>query len=355
MKVIVHIGTSKTGTSALQTALRKAAAEPETWPVCYPTWPEGAEAHHTLASAFVSSRYLPRLLSDGGRRPESEVREDGLNAWVNVLLQSAGQELVVISSEYLFGIPEVGTHELARLLGELSDDVEIVCYVRPPAAHYVAALGQRVRASRHVIRPCDHRADLARRLGRWADAFEGRVTVRSYDRDHLVGGDVIEDFRTTFLPQLPPLPRPGNQVQNRSLSAEAICLLHDLRRNGWVDEERQHSRSSQLVQHALLEVDDGPSASTGSLVAGVADAITWAHDLDLRYLEEHHGMAPVRREPPAEPCPAWTSEDPTEILAIDPDRLALLRARLLREISEQAVRARDRIERLEARLASRDA
>ncbi|MEZ5180348.1 MAG: hypothetical protein R2702_00465 [Acidimicrobiales bacterium] len=351
MKVILHIGTSKTGTSALQRSLARAAEEPDVWSFGYPTWPERNDAHHTLASAFVSRAYMPRLLTDGGRRSEADVRQDGINAWAVIKLSAPAHDLMVISSEYLFAISEEGAHILAGLVEDIADEVEVACYVRPPAAHYVASLSQRVRASRHVIRPCDHRLDARQRLARFTEAFGGRVTVRSYERDRLIGGDIIEDFRATFLPDLPPLPRPTAKGDNRSLSAEAICLLHELRGHAWTDEERQHSPSSNAVQQALLGIDDGPSASTASLRPGLAEAITWAPDVDLAYLADEHGLELERATAPAEPCPGWTTESVQEILAVEPDRLDALRARLVRQLADQLVLARDRIGRLEQRLA----
>jgi hypothetical protein len=340
MRLILHLGMSKTGTSALQHALHTAAADPATWPISYPTWPEGADAHHRLVSAFATARFAPRLLNDGGRKSEEDLRSDGISAWATIKLSAPDADTMVISSEYLLSVPADGVHELAKLLHELTDDIEVVCYVRPPADHYVASLGQRLRASREAIRPCDHRLDLRRRLTRYADAFGDRLTVRPYQRDLLIGGDVVEDFRATFLPEIPPLPRPAAKSQNSSLTAEGICAVHELRRHAWTDEEGLHSQTSKLVMEALRRLDDGPSASGASLQPGLADAITWAHAIDLEYLATEHGLDLGTPTPVTEPCPAWTSEEASEILATDPVRLARVRSLLVRDLAERLDRAR---------------
>lgn len=352
MRVILHIGMSKTGTSALQRALRLAAADPATWPLAYPTWPDDAPSHHELAGLYLHDRYLPRVLTDAGRRSLAEAGERGERAWSAIADAARTSELVVISSELLFAIDDEAVADLAARLAGIGAEVELACYVRPPAAHYVASLSQRVRASREALRPTDHRMQLGVRLGRWGDAFPGRVTVRAYDRERLVGGDLIEDFRATFLPELPPLPRPPDREANSSLSKEGIALVHAMRSFAWPDDEGDVTKSGQVVLEQLGRLDDAPSASARDLVPGLADAITWSHDVDLAMLEERFGVALADRVPaPAVPCPAWTSDDPAEILDLDEERLERLRWRLVRATADQVLTVRSRVARLEARLA----
>lgn len=351
MKVVLHIGTSKTGTSSLQRSLRLAAAEPATWPIAYPTYPADRASHHHLAALYLTDAYLPRVLSEGGRRSPVELRAEGERAWEAIATAARSAEVLVISSELLYAIDEASIHDLASRLAGIGAEVEVVCYVRPPAAHYVAALGQRVRASRELLRPADHRLKLDVRLGRFHDAFAGRVTVRPYDRARLVGGDVIEDFRATFLPEVPALPRPALGSDNASLSAEGICLAHELRLHAWPDDDGEHEVASRVALELLAKIDEAPGASAASLVSGLADAITWSHDHDLAVLEARYGCTLAERvAPPGVPCPAWTATDPAEILAIDHERLDRLRWRLVRATAEQLVNARGRVRKLQARV-----
>jgi len=177
MKVILHIGVHKTGTSALQSFLHRNASLLSDRGVFYkPTsteWPN----HNPLAAAF-----MPDSVDDGPSR-------------LSLALEEAGDRTLLISSEMLCD----HNVDLGRFLSCLKGhDLRVVAYIRHPCDIVVSAFNEVVRHyERHWTRPLNERPfaydpsqiDVLRP---WLTV--PNLTLAPYDRAQWVGGSIFSDF-----------------------------------------------------------------------------------------------------------------------------------------------------------------
>ncbi|MER8753580.1 hypothetical protein NKH57_31050 [Mesorhizobium sp. M1050] len=177
MRVILHIGVHKTGTSALQSFLHRNAALLSDRGVFYkPTstaWPN----HNPLAAAFLrdSEDYGPDRLAK--------------------TLEEAGERTLLISSEMLCDHNIDLDLFLSLLEGH---DVRTIAYIRHPSDIIISAFNEVVRHyDRHWTRPLNERPfaydpsqiDILRR---WLKV--PNLTLAPYDHAQWVGGSIFSDF-----------------------------------------------------------------------------------------------------------------------------------------------------------------
>lgn len=226
-QAVVHIGTPKTATTALQrflqtnsNALKEAGwFTPGTW----------ANNHSELSVlAYPEDRWDEAHAFQARRRGYGELRlskhqQDRLRGQIigelhGLVGQSHGSTLL-FSSEGLYS--RLSSPEIRRLRETLIDvgvDAEILVYVRDPLSARLSQVGQFVKEGWHlnlqeallpwnmpqrlprrewVGAPQDQETPYelySRRIGVWEEYFPGRVHVRLFDPIHLAGGGIAQDF-----------------------------------------------------------------------------------------------------------------------------------------------------------------
>lgn len=235
-KLTLHIGIPKTGSTALQAWFRLNRAQLMSQGVCYPVSP--GLANHVLLPAAVdaSSPWIATMHPNefGGLAPEvriSNFRKEWLSEMTS-LPEHITQ--VVISTEYCaIMLTDVGSiQRLTDLLRPHFDDITIVVYLRRQDLHVASVFSERLRLGETDdprLPDPDLESiplyDYASLLDRWASVFgERAIRPRIYERQELVGGDVIEDFLACA-----GIARPKDAVdapeQNQSLSREGQEFL----------------------------------------------------------------------------------------------------------------------------------
>ena len=182
MTTFVHIGTSKTGTTSIQTFLDRHRGQLQT------------RGYYYLAPFSHMLWHRNRLPSLTG-------------ALRSALRQASGQH-VIISSEILQAsfLSAERIRGFKTLLEELGlNDMRIIIYLRDPAEHFVSTLSQDIRMRflddrtplplpQHnptFLAVCNHRATLEN----WGEVFgRDRLMVRLFSPGTLYRGDVTEDF-----------------------------------------------------------------------------------------------------------------------------------------------------------------
>jgi hypothetical protein len=227
MRLVLHIGLPKTGTTSIQRALatrRRALAEAG---ICYPASAGGGVAQMLHRVGLASDTT--------GRRVQENVRSfrESLTAEIRALPESIGT--VVLSAEQcsllLRDAARIGA--LRDFLVPLFSAVQVVLYLRRQDLHAASLYAQGLR--RGQLAPPDLNAvaseyeglyDYAALIGLWQHAFgEGNVTPRIFEPAHLMNGDVVDDFFTLFgaaacLGEVEARPR-----ANRSMSLDGQRLI----------------------------------------------------------------------------------------------------------------------------------
>lgn len=229
MKILLHMGQGKTGTTALQQSLHAASSRLRGKGVLYPAFGHRSIAHHLLLPLCENPDRLTRWSLECLSGPEAAV-EAAWQAWNHTCDQVREDPpgIMVLSSELLiFGTGERAKARLAETLSELSADIIPVLYIRHPVDDFRARLQEALKFDDGPFPPVG--LNLRKAISDTEAAFSARPQLVAFDRATLHGGDIASDFATRFLGgwlSSTDLPR---RVANVGLSAEALVLLCRLR------------------------------------------------------------------------------------------------------------------------------
>lgn len=222
MKVFLHIGYYKTGSTALQHFLDINRPALRECGICYPTAGRPANDLGAVGSRLpqLSVLSLGLLESVGAHMPAwysvGKNREpdvyDAAQQWREVCaeIKAADTDLAILSSEEFVRFGEVDrAHELVRFVQQqLCDfDVSIVCYLRRPDNYLVSWYNQLIKIGIAVQRlrltvdrfiPTIH-VDFMKALRPWVDVFgQERIIIRNYEPIRSNRNGILHDFIETI-------------------------------------------------------------------------------------------------------------------------------------------------------------
>lgn len=293
MRTILHIGMSKTGTTALQESLARSRKHLATRGVLYPRGPTGSSQRHhqVIACGLAPFQRLPREFhSRYGDAATARAAYRAFAAGLRDQVAQARPAALVLSGESMFRpLDAEARRNLLELLDGFGGDARIAAYVRRPSAHFLSHIQQ---AMRYSHRP---RAVVSREILPVLDGYAalfgaGAIDARAFRRDTMVEGDVVADFCARHLAAWgvarADLARPG--FSNESLSAEAcdVSRRYRLAFHRGVD---RFSPDSKALLTELAAIDATLDAPRPRLRAGLAEAIDHASTEPLA-LRERFGI-----------------------------------------------------------------
>lgn len=230
----LHIGTEKTGSTALQAVSGVNRAALMKHGIFYPKTP-GAR-NHTRLTIFAADtpnaldlRRLARLF------PEEVYERFKANFAAELQSEIAANPCprIYLSNEHLSSrlksIEEV--RRLAAIIQPIADLVKVVVYLRPQPEMFLSTYSTSIKAGRTKVleapKKDQHpRYNYDKMLSNWAEVFgEGNMIVRIYDRRTLVGHDVVKDFFSVMgYEPGPDVEIPSNPLNTR-LNQHALCFL----------------------------------------------------------------------------------------------------------------------------------
>ncbi|MBL9046663.1 MAG: hypothetical protein JNK34_05030 [Tabrizicola sp.] len=287
MKIIVHLGQNKTGTTSLQHSLHGSSELLQSRSVYYPRFKTSSPNHHLLIARFGSPEKLPRRTVEqmGGF---GETIEAAWDAWEETVatVHRKRPELLILSSEFILPLLEATEKSrFARELFKLSSDIMPVAYIRHPVHHFRARLQQILKNRTGV--PMFEALGLQQSILDVEAAFGRRPELIAFDRSALHGGDIVQDFATRFLSRwIKPSDLPRVDA-NQGLSAEALVLMIELRAEGGGTYEAA-DKVSRLVRLLTSLDQSDPPAESLTLLPEVAEAI-------LRASSSHRWLADTRQ------------------------------------------------------------
>ncbi|WP_238368605.1 hypothetical protein [Mesobacterium pallidum] len=231
MKLVLHIGPPKTGTTVIQGVLfrhRKALAE------------AGAYVFHDPVD---QARPLSTLYHQPNRpmvpplRAHFSSKQEAMNwsqrAWARLQKQVKEQKprIVILSSEHFSTLDE--HRPFMKRLRKMFDEIEVIGYARSPDSLYCSALDQFIRAGMRLgelSSPWEYTAPTIWRFKRYLQSVgPEHMTVRRFDRALLHEGDVVADLFYVMNEKLgldlPTTDDRGPAKVNSSLSGAAAAFL----------------------------------------------------------------------------------------------------------------------------------
>ncbi|GGL78847.1 sulfotransferase family protein [Wenxinia marina] len=343
MKVVLHCGMPKTGTSALQERLAAGRPALEAAGILYPLSPVISHNANFLMQGLVAAEDRPRYLVHSLKGRDGAALFDDWLAKIRARLARGGIDTLALSAENLW---EITSPDPARRLRALLEDlgasrIEVVAYVRRPSDWYLSAAQQILRASHKVrrVRAIPYRAPIETMAAHVADP--GAMRVFAFDRGAFPGGDILEHFRREALPQVPPEAlAEGRQEVNATLSAEGMALLQDYRRqvlprsnNRFTPDTSRYRRAIEMAEEAV------GGERRPHLYPGIADRLD--HDSpDLGWLRQVHGVTfagiDYDRVGSGDEGAEWELRPISveEICPVDPERRTRLLNLAIRELTE---------------------
>ena len=309
MRTLLHIGMSKTGTTALQKTLLASEATLRARGVLYPRNPRDVDyASHKLllAAGLFGFDQLPRHLTRGEQADSLARKSRRFLERMRAAVAETAPRCVILSTESLFrALPEPALSRLPDLVGD-PDATTVVAYLRRPSEHYASSLQQHLKAS-HAIRqpePVKTRSILKRYAGVFGDAA---LAPRLFHRPALAEGDIVADFVAAHLAPYgvsraelaPPEPL------NITLSAESADLSRRFRLAFHADENDRLTRASRTLAAALRAADAVVGAQRPRLKPEVAEFVDYA-----RTESAVAARRPWHRLPRLRLCPARTEGSP---------------------------------------------
>ncbi len=259
-RLLLHIGTIKTGTSSIQETLNAAAESGSLNGVAYPVPLE--MTHNHLAHVYASPDRLPRIPRHR-RRADPESFERIAQTFKHDLFEAIrDNENLILSAEYLSLFSRDDAAALARDLALAGvGEVRVLAYVRDPASLYLSAVQQTLKAGHLFVRPAAFRYRFLEALAVWRAIYPD-VRVRPFVRGRLVDGDVVRDFLAEASSFFGDTVAPDDvelRVSNPSLSAEAMVVLQRYRRRYYPDEPNVFKPDSTwLFRHLEQSSADPP-------------------------------------------------------------------------------------------------
>ncbi|UCV18276.1 hypothetical protein [Ferribacterium limneticum] len=357
MKLILHIGMPKTGTTALQAQLSADRASLLRHGVLYPQVNIHPTNHNFLALLMRHGDAMaPRFRAMYGKQTDL-LWKDFESNWQQIKRQIAKHQphTVILSGEGMFfAIGSTDTEKFRARILELTDDVQVVAYVRQPSRHYLSAVQQRLKSAAKFNPP--GAPPMRKTIEAAWEMFGRKPMVIPYERDLLLDGDITSDFLHRCVPEVSSFAgRIVSAELNESLSAEVMAILQEYRQTKHKDADGDIPVDCVRLQRLLQHIEHRHGLYRRPvLVAEVARHIDDT-SVDLLWLEEQYGFrfsgidyAAIR----GESNPIWnTFSQISDICVVDAEK----KRQLLMLASRQPLRPRLVIPRRLMRWAERNA
>ena len=306
MRLTLHIGTTKSGSTSLQIALRRCAPSLAKVGVYY----DHRTLNHNRLELLVRD---PSRWTRQHRSMDDRARARGIKKAEEIVARlrkaTTGRRYAeaIVSAEYLslFNAGEAG-QLLDRL--DLPDvEIQVVCYVRRPSHHWLSLGQQLLKASSTFPAAIDYRYNLQETLEAWqSDSRVRRMIVRPSDRSQLVRGSIVSDFVANVVPAAV-MAEDAVRV-NESMTTEAAILQQRFRAATHPDMDNRFTPVGSRVLNAILEVSRDVPGTPLQAHQALLDLVDRQHVATLRWLKSRYGVQLV----PADEL------DRLETLAIDP-------------------------------------
>lgn len=229
MRVILHIGMPKTGTTALQTRLARNSVALRRHGILYPRV-ESNISHQFLSLPLRERTGLPRELRDIYEGRPDLIQRDFQRDWDRVQrqIERYRPHTLILSSERLLWVSDMERAEAFRdRLRQLSEDILVVAYVRQPSSRYLSGVQQTLKGTGTFRPPSPIR--FREQLERYETLYPGQLRVAAFEREQMRDGDIVADFAGRFLPPeaLGLLSEKQRVVENETVSAEAMAIMQD--------------------------------------------------------------------------------------------------------------------------------
>lgn len=330
MRVIIHAGMHKTGSSSIQDTF--CAHTPDGF--AYAPW---RIANHagllTLFAEPAPEKSRPFVNAKDPAKAVATAQAEWLPQLREMCCAPGPHHTVIFSAERVFPMPPLVKRNLHAFFDEMCDEIHVITYIRPPASKAASSIQQ-------VLKGFDIDVQLANRWPKYRKRIEaldqafGRENVELilFKRDVLKDGDVVVDFAHRIGADL----KPSDIINsNESMSLEAMAFLYAQRRfgDGMAKGEVGHRPRNEALVAKIMSLGTRRVTFSPEYLA----KMTAEHREDVEWMEERLGASLAET-----PDPAGLTE------VTDLVEVALRHADLLRALTNQELGPMKTIEQIAA-------
>lgn len=292
MRIVLHVGSNKTGSTAIQDTCdlyRKSLSEAG---VLYPKI--GKNTHHSelLFAILDDEEYRGNF-----NRSSAEGRAEGVRKselfWqeLNEQVSIHTPETLLISSEFIFGARPQSIDRLISRLTLISNKIEAVVYLRDPADHYLSSAQQILKYGSSVKNPRETQ-NYSQKLMKISESLPNGVTWRIFSRGELFKNDVCLDLLNILLPDEKVTHMGIKPVSsNESLSAEAMAIMQNFNQEIWGGRRIVGNKKNKPLLEAIARQEKKINCTKAELKPEIRDIVYQAHLSDLERLDKDFGIA----------------------------------------------------------------
>ncbi|KJZ19887.1 hypothetical protein [Loktanella sp. S4079] len=266
--LIIHIGHRNADASLLQNTLFASQSILEQQRIYFPAFASKNEAGYALGSCYEAPDEPSHW---------DLIKED--------IAKRRFENVIVSNPSFLRDLTVQSAQRFEAQTNNIADQKTVVAYLRPPGAHFLSLIQQRLRQAKELAPPS--RTRVKERIQPLSQVWSGKISLRVFDEQNLSHGNIVDDFflrevpqaRTSQLSRTNPLAKPP-------LSTEAMALLID-RMHGRLDERLD---PASLVKQIIRLDAMLPDPTQPTLHASVLQTLNnWAAP-DLAWLREKQGI-----------------------------------------------------------------
>ena len=268
---LIHVGTPKAGSTTLQENLFSWRSYLIKASILIPEINGRRLDQKTTRELLRGNLSLPRV-----RNAYEEIRRS---------VDKLAPRYIVFSSEYMAD-DEASAQNAKRVLSEVCDEVEVILYLREPAAFYLSSIQQGLKATDSLTSPVTWRAKYKEMVSLWRGGYGERLKVVPFQTSTFPEGlsrnflDRFADFKSSGI-ELPQEVR-----SNSSEFAEVTFIMQRYFSQCYPAEPRRFRPEATLIREKLEEI--ARSSALGSrprLRSSVEDLIISNHAEDLKWLK----------------------------------------------------------------------
>jgi hypothetical protein len=230
MKLIIHAGPPKCGSTSIQHALSASAGDLERAGIHYHWNARQNEWSLMYRYSPKNAKDLPEFLKSifPSRNAALDWSESCWPAFESKL-GALTSDCVIISSEHFAHVAQKAA--FIDRLRQSFDDIYMVAYARDPLSLYASNVDQAIRGGARLSRlvsPIDYGYDAIKSPRKYENLIDsGNLIIRNFSRGALVGGDVVSDFFQVIadISGRPLAPSRHTDEDNTSLCGAATAWL----------------------------------------------------------------------------------------------------------------------------------
>lgn len=205
MRIIVHIGRPKTGSTTLQRSLASSYKFLIKKRVLYPVVKNYGFNHRFLGPIITGSTSIFRTYRNIYAQDQSRFERDHVQFLrrMDKQIYKYKPDTVILSGESL-GRPDTSyfAQNLNEILKKWSTDIDIVLYVRDPGQLYLSSVQQTIKSSSTFTHPDNFKANNKTIIKNYERVFPGKVWVIPFEFSKFKNSCIVTDFYDKFIPHV---------------------------------------------------------------------------------------------------------------------------------------------------------